>query len=333
MHSLRVDKLSKSFKAGAPVLEEVSFEIEPGELVAAVGQSGSGKTTLLRLLAGFERPDSGTISLGGKTVVSDSEFVLPEKRNIGFVFQDLALFPHLSVAKNIAFGIKDKSVAAKRVQELIETVGLGGLEKRYPWQLSGGQQQRVAIARSLAPKPSVLLLDEPFSSLDQSIRFQVRKEIQEILKLTGTTAIIVTHDIEDAYAMANRMLVLDHGKLVQFDTPEQVYLKPVNDRVARLGGKLNLIDAESGIRNGESGIRNGESGIRNWESGKAIVRPEHVILTSFGDWKIDSVSFQGKYKEYQISKGEQRLLVHSPSDFEIGQHVGVDIHPENVVEL
>lgn len=319
MHSLRVDKLSKSFKAGAPVLEEVSFEIEPGELVAAVGQSGSGKTTLLRLLAGFERPDSGTISLGGGTVVSDSEFVLPEKRNIGFVFQDLALFPHLSVAKNIAFGIKDKSVAAKRVQELIETVGLGGLEKRYPWQLSGGQQQRVAIARSLAPKPSVLLLDEPFSSLDQSIRFQVRTEIQEILKLTGTTAIIVTHDIEDAYAMANRMLVLDHGKLVQFDTPEQVYLKPVNDRVARLGGKLNLIDAESGIRAGESG--------------KTIVRPEHVILTSIGDWKIDSVSFQGKYKEYQISKGEQRLLVHSPSDFEIGQHVGVDIDPENVVEL
>jgi iron(III) transport system ATP-binding protein len=222
-----------------PVLDGVDLEVEAGSFVAVLGASGSGKTTLLRVVAGFERVESGLVRLGG-TVVDDGRRSLPpERRKVGYVPQDGALFPHLRVAANVAFGTRGSD--RHRVGELLDMVGLVGLERRYPHELSGGQQQRVALARALAVEPEVVLLDEPFSALDAALRASVRREVAHILRQRGTTTVLVTHDQDEALSMADRVAILRSGRIVADSTPERLYHSPVDSGVATFLGDANLI--------------------------------------------------------------------------------------------
>ncbi|NIO06831.1 MAG: ATP-binding cassette domain-containing protein [Deltaproteobacteria bacterium] len=216
-------------------VNDLNLDIGAGELLAFLGPSGTGKTTLLRLIAGFESPDRGSISIDGQPVVDVERNidVSPERRNVGMIFQDYSLFPHLTVADNVAFGIKHMPNSQHRVMEVLELVGLAGMRSRFPHQLSGGQQQRVALARTLAPHPSVILMDEPFNALDATLRPQVREQVEEILRRSGTTAILVTHDAEEAMIMADRVGVVYEGGLEQVGSPEEVYYHPKTLFVAK----------------------------------------------------------------------------------------------------
>jgi iron(III) transport system ATP-binding protein len=237
---LQLDNVSKWFGESQAVAD-VSLNLPQG-ILALLGSSGCGKTTLLRLIAGFEQPQTGSIEIAGREVTSNNCWIPPEQRRLGMVFQDYALFPHLTVAENVAFGLKrQEKEAAKR---LIELVGLTGLEKRYPYQLSGGQQQRVALARALAPQPPLVLLDEPLSNLDVQVRLRLREEIRDILKATGTSAVFVTHDQEEALAIADLVAVMSKGKLEQIGTPQEVYTQPASRFVAEFVTGANFIPAE-----------------------------------------------------------------------------------------
>ncbi|GIV97167.1 MAG: hypothetical protein KatS3mg057_1824 [Herpetosiphonaceae bacterium] len=207
-------------------VREVTLALERGQFLALLGPSGCGKTTTLRLLAGFEIPDSGEIAIGGQKVSAPGLFIPPERRRIGMVFQDYALFPHMNVERNIAYGLSRGPEQAARIQEVLELVGLVGLEKRMPHELSGGQQQRVALARALAARPEVVLLDEPFSNLDTGLRVRVRAEVREILARAGATAVFVTHDQEEALSLADQVAVMLNGQLVQCASPEEVLSPP-----------------------------------------------------------------------------------------------------------
>lgn len=202
-------------KAKEDTIRDFSLEIDKGEIVSILGESGSGKSTVLRLIAGLETPSGGLIKIDGRTVCDDYTFIPPEKRGVGLVFQDYALFPHMTVAKNIKFGLKHMSRKEKqsRIEEMLELVGLSEYKNRYPHELSGGQQQRIALARALAPEPSILILDEPFSNLDANLQKRIRGELREILKQTGITSIFVTHDQEDAMALADRIVYIENGKV------------------------------------------------------------------------------------------------------------------------
>ena len=236
---LDVVDLHKSFGTH-PVLSGLDLSVPAGSFTAILGSSGSGKTTLLRLLAGFDRPDRGVVKIGERLVDGAAIHVRPEQRRIGYVPQEGGLFPHLTVAANVGFGL---SRAARRgkVNELLELVGLADLGRRYPHQLSGGQQQRVALARALAVGPEVVLLDEPFASLDAHMRASVREEVQRILQASATTTLLVTHDQDEALSLADRVAVLRDGKIAQHATPQEIYARPLDDRLARFVGEANLI--------------------------------------------------------------------------------------------
>ncbi len=214
------------------IVERLSFSLPQGAIACLLGPSGCGKTSALRALAGFEPITAGRIALDGRTLSQPGRIVPPEQRRIGMVFQDYALFPHLTVAQNVGFGLRGHPDAERRVAEMLETVGLAHAVRRYPHELSGGQQQRVALARALAPQPAVLLLDEPFSNLDVSLRERLAGEVRDILKATQTTAVLVTHDQHEAFAMADVVGVLAEGHLQQWDTAYALYHRPVNRRVA-----------------------------------------------------------------------------------------------------
>jgi iron(III) transport system ATP-binding protein len=244
---------------GAFVLGPITLDVKKGELVAVLGPSGCGKTTLLRLIAGFERPDEGSIVIDGRIVASRSQWVEPEDRQVGMVFQDYALFPHLTVAQNVSFGqtssglydfasqwlakMKVKRSLSRRslVRELLQLVGLAGFEDRYPHELSGGEQQRVALARALAANPRVLLLDEPFSNLDADLRPKMRAELKILLHRLNCTTIFVTHDQEEAFELADRIAVLHAGRLEQIDTPEKLYREPATRFVAEFIGHADFL--------------------------------------------------------------------------------------------
>jgi iron(III) transport system ATP-binding protein len=240
MSGLAVRDLHKSFGTHA-VLSGLDLVVPAGSFTAILGPSGSGKTTLLRLLAGFQAPDRGTVTIGERIVDGEGAHVHPEHRRIGYVPQEGGLFPHLTVAANVTFGL---ARAARRhgADELLDLVGLTDLARRYPHQLSGGQQQRVALARALAIKPEIVLLDEPFASLDAHQRSSVRAEVQRILRQTATTTLLVTHDQDEALSLADLVAVLRDGKIVQHAAPQDLYTKPVDSELARFVGEANLID-------------------------------------------------------------------------------------------
>lgn len=205
-------------------IKDFFLEIEQGEIISILGESGSGKSTILRLISGLEVPVRGTIKIDNKVMVDDHTFVLPEKRGVGMVFQDYALFPHMTVEKNIKFGLKKMSTSEKnqRLEEVLELVNLTEFKNRYPYELSGGQQQRVALARALAPQPSLLLLDEPFSNLDADLQNKIREELKNIIKRVGITSIFVTHDREDSKMIADRVVILKRGKIVRIGKPKEI---------------------------------------------------------------------------------------------------------------
>ena len=230
---------------GVAAVDGLDLDVRRGELLAVLGPSGCGKTTLLRLVAGFERPDAGSITIDGAVVAGPGTFLPPERRRVGIVVQDHALFPHLTVAGNVAYGLRRDAGRQPRVDEVLAMVGLEGLGGRYPAELSGGQQQRVAIARALAPEPGVILLDEPFANLDAALRARIRFEVRAILKAAGATAVLVTHDQEEALSLADRVAVMDRGRVAQVGSPDEVYRRPASPLVARFVGDADLLPGTS----------------------------------------------------------------------------------------
>ncbi|MGB6771927.1 MAG: ABC transporter ATP-binding protein [Candidatus Dormiibacterota bacterium] len=285
MSEVSVSDLHKAFGETA-VLRGLELEAAAGSLTAILGPSGSGKTTLLRLIAGLERADRGKISLAGQLVDDGHNYVRPEGRRIGYVPQDGSLFPHLTVEQNVGFGLSRQARRGDRVASLLKMVGLGRMERRYPHQLSGGQQQRVALARALAIDPQLILLDEPFSALDPSLRAAVREEVRAILAQTGMTTILVTHDQEEALSIADQVAVLRDGVVAQFGTPHQLYHDPIDLEMARFLGDANLVD---GVVEGASVTTAlGSLALRPAGNGPpapigpavVLLRPEQIVLSS-----------------------------------------------------
>jgi iron(III) transport system ATP-binding protein len=239
MSSISCDCLCKSF-GDLRAVDGLSLNVGEGRTVALLGPSGCGKTTTLRLIAGFERPDSGTVTVGNRVLAGPGVFVPPEKRRIGVVFQDYALFPHYDVAGNVAYGL-GRDAERDRVREVLDLVGLGAVADRSVNELSGGQQQRVALARALAPAPELILLDEPFSNLDASLRSRVRAEVREILAAQGVTSVFVTHDQEEALSVADTVAVVNAGRVEQVGTPEEVYSRPATRWVAGFLGEIEVL--------------------------------------------------------------------------------------------
>jgi iron(III) transport system ATP-binding protein len=251
---LSVTHLIKRYpQAALPAVDDVSFEMEDGEILALVGPSGCGKTTTLRLIAGLERPDAGSICLNGQEVASRTRFIPPEQRGVGMVFQDHALFPHLNAQDNIAFGLRRWKPAESRqmVDDMLKLVGLAPLARRFPHALSGGERQRVALARALAPRPVLVLMDEPFSSLDTDLRLEMREQVRSLLKTMQASVVFVTHDQEEAMYMGDRLGVFKSGRLEQIGTPEQIYQSSATRFVAEFMGNSSFVAGEiapDGIR-------------------------------------------------------------------------------------
>lgn len=280
--ALACSGLRKTF-GGSPVVDGLDLEAQPGELVALLGPSGCGKTTCLRMIAGFEPIDAGRITIGGRVVADAAAGSRradpPEQRRVGMVFQDYALFPHLSVAKNVGFGLKGGSQQAAAVHDALAAVGLAGYADRMPDALSGGQQQRVALARALAPRPDLVLLDEPFSNLDAELRVALRQEVREILRAANATAVLVTHDQEEALSLADRIAVMWGGKVLQQGSPEELYLRPANRTVAGFVGDAQFLPGEATGRRATTDL--GEVPLHAPATGTVdvMVRPEQLRLT------------------------------------------------------
>ncbi len=307
MRELAVTGVTKSF-GDLRVLDGVDLTIPAGTFTGILGSSGSGKTTLLRLIAGFERLDHGEVKLGDE-VVDDGRhvFVPSEHRRIGYVPQEGALFPHLSVGRNVAFGLRRGARRRDRVLELLEMVGLSGLHRRYPHQLSGGQQQRVALARALATDPQIVLLDEPFSSLDASLRASVRSEVQEVLRHAGTTSVLVTHDQDEALSMADQVAVLRHGVIAQLDTPSGIYRHPLDPALARFLGESNVLHGAVGAAPAgqaspmAADTPLGSLPVEGWPASSAggpahvMIRPEQLLIVEVGSGRVAATVESYKY--------------------------------------
>jgi iron(III) transport system ATP-binding protein len=292
---LTLRSVSKKF-GNQSVLSDLNLEVGEREFIAILGSSGSGKTTLLRLISGFDSPDSGEISLGEKTVASKSTFVGPEQRRVGFVPQDAALFPHLNVTQNIEFGLRElsKQERTARTTELLRLVDLRGLENRMPHELSGGQRHRVALARALAPKPDLILLDEPFSALDEELRFRLREDVRKVLRATGTTAILVTHSQEEALSMADRVAVLRDGEFAQIGKPNEIYQSPTDIEMATFLGDSVVIEGvvEGGKITTAVGSLTATNTVVNGTKGLVAIRPENFYLQPNLNGKGEVISRQ-----------------------------------------
>jgi iron(III) transport system ATP-binding protein len=286
MTSLSLTDLHKRFES-QPVLRGVDLDVADGSLTAILGPSGSGKTTLLRVLAGFEWADRGTVRLGDVVVDDTHQRLPPERRHIGYVPQEGALFPHLRVADNVAFGLNRHQRRSTDVDDLLDMVGLTGLERRYPHQLSGGQQQRVALARALAIQPALVLLDEPFASLDVGLRASLRADVARVLRDAGTTALLVTHDQDEALSLADRVAVVRGGRIAQCAEPRTLYERPVDADLARFLGAANVVDGVVAAHVahtplGELALRSDCLGPSQPAPGVVLVRPEQVEIGAAG---------------------------------------------------
>ncbi len=320
-----IDKTFGTFKAS----DNVSFQIEKGKLIGLLGPSGSGKTTILRMIAGLEYPDSGDIIIDGVRVND-----LPaSKREIGFVFQNYALFRYMAVFDNIAFGLEvkkeSKKAIRKRVEQLIELVGLEGLEKRYPHQLSGGQKQRVAFARALAPHPQLLLLDEPFAAIDAKVRQELRSWLKSMINKVGVTSIFVTHDQEEAIEVADEIIITNHGRVEQKGFPLEIYKNPSTPFVAQFIGHSTVLDNYEELK----GFK------RLKDADKAVIRPEFIHLTKKGELLkymgaaeegiVKEISFRGSYLEVKVEVKDIILIATRSLEEEalkIGEVVDVFIY-------
>ena len=291
-------------------VDGVDLEVLPGEMLTVLGPSGCGKTTVLRLIAGLDRPDAGTIEIGGRRVAGSAAAVPPERRRVGMVFQDVALFPHLTVRDNVGYGIRRDPDREVRIRELLELVDLPDAAERMPHHLSGGMQQRVAVARALAPRPDVVLLDEPFSSLDAALRTQLRGDVREILRSAGTAAMFVTHDQDEALTLGDRMAVMVRGRVEQVAPPEVVYGEPATAFVATFVGTANLVHGD--IRGGVAHTRLGSVRLvapprEPIGRGLVVLRPEHVDVleapdgpADAGAWRVLRRLFTGTEILYEV---------------------------------
>ncbi|WP_423189348.1 ABC transporter ATP-binding protein [Alkalibacterium sp. f15] len=351
MTFIHIKNLTKRFdNHSQPAVNDISFSINKGEIVSLLGPSGCGKTTALRMIAGFENPTKGTIEIGNNLVVSDSAVVSPEKRGIGMVFQEHALFPNMTVSKNIMFGLKNmkKSEKIKRVHEMLELIELEDYADSIPSNLSGGQQQRVAIARALAPSPHVILLDEPFSSIDAGLREKMRQDIAAILKKAKATAIIVTHDQKDAFAVADKVVVMKDGTIQQISTPKELYRCPTNCFVAQFVGKTNLLQGEIDTDEDDALTPIGRVPIislLNRYKGKVMlsIRPENIQLNSHGFFSgiVERIVYGGDKQEIHLTVNNTitelttPIILSAPINHEIlvGQSLNFDINKEHVTVI
>ena len=312
--ALVLDAVSKSYGSVAAACD-LRLEAAPGELLTLIGPSGCGKSTTLRLVAGLERPDSGCIRIAGETVAQGRSFTPPERRRVGLVFQDHALFPHLSVARNVAFGIDKlpKDEQRRRVAEMLDLVRLGDLAERYPHELSGGEQQRVALARALAPRPAIVLLDEPFSSLDETLRAQVRADTVAALRETGTTALLVTHDQTEALSCGDRVVVMRGGLIEQADTPQRVFEAPATRFVASFMGDADFLPARvhNALLTCEIGV---VSTVPGWADSNVdvdvVLRPHEVALAPDPDAtaRVVAVEYHGAFVLHTVQLASGRTL-------------------------
>ncbi|MCZ8500303.1 ABC transporter ATP-binding protein [Vibrio lentus] len=321
------------------ILESLSLEVEHGEIVCLLGASGCGKTTLLKAIAGLLPLSSGVMSLNCQVIDDAANWLPPEQRNIGMIFQDYALFPHLTVNQNVAFGLRDMSEQDKaaKVKEMLELVHLDQFGDRYPHQLSGGQQQRVAIARSLAYKPDLLLLDEPFSNIDTQVRHELISQIRKIFKKQGVTAIFVTHSREEAFAFADKMAVMNHGVIEQYGSASELYFHPSSKFVADfLGGSylgaqrisehefetsLGLIEAKA------------QTQIEIGAECALLLRPQHIVASHDVDSNLSVLEqqFMGDHCRYVIEANGQKLLATSSEALEFGMPVTVKVDTKGVL--
>lgn len=340
--ALECQGLAKRF-GQVQAISGLDLRVLPGQIVALLGPSGCGKTTALRLIAGFEQPDEGSISVGGRQVYQPGYAKPPEQRNVGMVFQEGALFPHLTVAQNVAYGLSRGNGRNERVEEVLELVGLDGLGRRMPHELSGGQQQRVALARALAPRPEVLLLDEPFSNLDPRLREQVRQDVLEILKNGNITAIFVTHDQEEALFVGDIVAVMNEGRVEQIWLPEDIFHNPSTRFVAEFFGMVDFIPAWR-----HDGRLVTEVGSVSWPDGtgplgppfqfdvpagdilEVMVRPDclNCVPSRQGQGTIASREFRGPFYLYRValpSGHSVRCLLSHINDLPVGATVSVDL--------
>ncbi len=303
-------------------VDGVDLDVLPGEMMTVLGPSGCGKTTVLRLIAGLDTPDGGSIDIGGRRVSGAGASVPPERRRVGMVFQDVALFPHLSVRDNVGYGLRRDPDREVRVRELLELIDLPDAGDRMPYQLSGGMQQRVAVARALAPRPDVILLDEPFSSLDAALRTQLRGDVREILRSAGAAAVFVTHDQDEALTLGDRMAVMVRGRIEQVAPPEVVYGEPATAFVATFVGTANLVHAE--VRSGVAVTRFGAVRLVHQKGANAavtrglvVLRPEHLDVleapdgpADAGAWRVLGRRFTGTEILYEVAAPDgERLWV------------------------
>ena len=349
MPLLEVDRVSHAYGKQV-VVRDLSFSLAQGEIACLLGSSGCGKTTMLRLIAGFEMPATGSIRLNGATIAGEKINMPAEARRIGMVFQDYALFPHLSIADNIGFGLHEKSAQARRqrIEELLDLIGLANRGGRYPHELSGGQQQRVALARALAPQPHLLLLDEPFSNLDVELRERLSLEIREILKRAGMAAILVTHDQNEAFVMADMVGIMREGRIEQWDTPYNLYHRPATRHVADFIGQgvflpgevmsRQVVEVELGRLDSDvpmdcaSSCAECQRGCRL----DVLLRPDDVIHDDASEVKAEVVgkAFRGAEFLYtlRLPSGAQVLsLVPSHHNHAIGEKIGIRLDVDHVV--
>ena len=309
---LKIKNLKKHFQKDKPLIKSLDFNVNKGDIVSFIGESGSGKTTFLRCLAGLEDINDGSIELNKVVLNSSKIFIESHKRKIGFVFQDYPLFPHLNVIDNITFNLD--SNFKNKVSGILELTGLTDLTKRFPHEISGGEQQRVSIARAIIREPDLLLLDEPFSNLDSSIKLQIKNEIYNIIKTSGINTILVTHDIKESFSIADKILIFKAGVLQQYDEPFKIYCNPSNCYCAKALGDLNMINIASKIY---------------------YLRPENISIVNNSDYKgiVNKCSFVGKEFQINASFFDENWILFSKNSFKSGCEIYISFNDNDLIQF